>query len=130
MWNFLPLLSVHISPGFPPFLDALFKSVEVYMNQKLVTSASTLYPYKAMIDTLLNTSKDMKESGQLDCQLFAKDTPFYMEKADPWNGELLLFLKKSLTFLSLLKLLDLEAPLCKRFKDLNYFLFMYISRVQ
>ena len=69
-------------------LHSLFKSVEVYMNQKLVTAASTLYPYKAMIDTLLNTTSEAKRSGQLNGQLYVKDTAYYMDNNDPWTGEL------------------------------------------
>ena len=69
-------------------LHALFKSVEVSLNQQLVTGASTLYPYKAMIDTLLNTTSEAKKSGQLNGQLFAEDMPYYMDTSDPWNGEL------------------------------------------
>ena len=40
------------------FMQSLFSQVDVYFQQKLVSSSSTNYPYKAMMDVLLNFGQD------------------------------------------------------------------------
>ena len=40
------------------FMQSLFSQVDVYFQQKLVSSSGTNYPYKAMMDVLLNFSQD------------------------------------------------------------------------
>ena len=54
------------------WLHALFSQVEVFLNNKLVTPSSTAYPYRAYIETILNFSKDAKDS-HLTSALFYKD---------------------------------------------------------
>ena len=54
-------------------LHSLFSQVDVYFQQKLVSTSGNNYPYKAMFDTLLNYSEE-SQSTQLQTQLFYKDT--------------------------------------------------------
>ena len=54
-------------------LHSLFSQVDVYFQQKLVSTSGNNYPYKAMFDTLLNYSGE-SQSSQLQTQLFYKDT--------------------------------------------------------
>jgi hypothetical protein len=51
---------------------ALFSQVESILNNKLVTPSSTANPYRAYIETILNFSKDAKDS-HLTSALFYKD---------------------------------------------------------
>lgn len=53
------------------FLQTMFSQVEVTMQGKLITSTSSHYPYKAIIQTLLSNGGDAKES-QLTSQLYVK----------------------------------------------------------
>jgi hypothetical protein len=53
------------------WMHALFSQVEVFLNNKLVTPSSTAYPYRTYIETILNFSKDAKDS-HLTSALFYK----------------------------------------------------------
>ena len=64
------------------FMQSLFSQVDVYFQQKLVSSSSTNYPYKAMMDVLLNFGQDAT-STQLQTQLYYADTPGSMDHTDP-----------------------------------------------
>ena len=55
------------------WLHSLFSQVDVYFQQKLISSSGTTYPYKAMIDTSLNYGSDSRES-QLQAALYYKDS--------------------------------------------------------
>jgi hypothetical protein len=50
---------------------ALFSQFEVLLNNKLVTPSSKAFPYRAYIETILNFSKDAKDS-HLTSALFYK----------------------------------------------------------
>ena len=63
-------------------MHALFSQVEVYLNNKLVTPSSTLYPYRACMETVLNFSKDAKAS-HLTSALFYKDQAGKMVAVNP-----------------------------------------------
>ena len=54
------------------FLHSLWSQIDVYFQQKLVSSSGTNYPYKAMLDVLLNYGREAKES-QLQAALYFKD---------------------------------------------------------
>jgi hypothetical protein len=60
----------------------LFSQVEVFLNNKLVTPSSTAYPYRAYIETILNFSKDAKDS-HLTSALFYKDKAGKMDAVNP-----------------------------------------------
>lgn len=63
------------------FLHALFSQVDVSLNERLVSSSNNTYPYRAMIETLLNHGFDTKTS-QLSSELFFKDTAGRMNVFD------------------------------------------------
>jgi len=67
------------------FLDSMFQQIDVVMNHVVVTSSENTYPYKAYIDELLTTSKEVK-STKLQSQLFIADTGYHFDDADPYVG--------------------------------------------
>lgn len=54
------------------FLQALFSQVDVSLNERVISSSSNTYPYRAYIETLLNYGEDAKKS-LLSCECFFKD---------------------------------------------------------
>ena len=64
------------------WMHALFSQVEVFLNNKLVTPSSTAYPYRAYIETIVNFSKDAKDS-HLTSALFYKDKAGKMDAVNP-----------------------------------------------
>jgi hypothetical protein len=64
------------------FLQSLFSQVNVSLNDKLITPSATTYPYRAMIETLLNFGPAAKQS-QMTSGLYYKDTPGKMEVLNP-----------------------------------------------
>ena len=61
------------------FLHSLFSKVELKLNGKQVCSMNNrIYPYRAMLETLLNYGSDAK-SSHLECELYYKDTAGAME---------------------------------------------------
>ena len=67
------------------FLQSLFSQVNVSLNDKLITQSATTYPYRAMIETLLNFGPAAKQS-QMTSGLYYKDTPGKMEVVNPLAG--------------------------------------------
>ena len=64
------------------FLHSLFSQVDVSLNERLISPSTNTYPYRAMIETLLNYGEDAK-SSQLTMSLFYKDTPGKMNAVNP-----------------------------------------------
>ena len=64
------------------FLHSLFSQVDISLNERLISPSTNTYPYRAMIETLLNYGEDTK-SSQLSMALFYKDTPGKMDFMDP-----------------------------------------------
>ena len=64
------------------WIHILFSQVEVFLNNKLVAPSSTAYPYRAYIETILNFSKDAKDS-HLTSALFYKDKAGKMDAVNP-----------------------------------------------
>ena len=60
-------------------LHSLFSQVEVFLNDKLISSSSNTYAYRAYLKTLLNYGKAAKES-QLTASLWYKDTTNHMNE--------------------------------------------------
>ena len=54
-------------------LHTLFQTVELEVNDKLVTDPNTSYPYRAYIEALVNTSKNRFDT-RMKCQRWEKDT--------------------------------------------------------
>lgn len=71
--------------AFKNHMSTLFRQVDVMLNQKTIApDTSVNYPYKTLIDVLLNFSHDAKES-QLSGELYYKDSPGRMDDV-PKNG--------------------------------------------
>jgi hypothetical protein len=59
-------------------MHSLFSDVSVNLNEKLVSPPTSLYPYRAYIETLLSYGPAAKES-QLTGVVWYKDTPFLQQ---------------------------------------------------
>jgi len=68
------------------FLQSLFSQIDVSIQEKVLSSTSGYYPYKAYIQTLLKYGSDAKNS-QLSTQLWVKDTPSHFDDVDFTNGD-------------------------------------------
>lgn len=66
------------------FLHTLFSEVQIYLNNKLVSFPSHMYPYRAYIESLLNYDEPAK-SSHLQQSLWFKDTAGYMDAVDANN---------------------------------------------
>ena len=64
------------------WLQLLWNQVDVFLQQKLVSSSETNYAYKALTDVLLNYGVDA-ELTQLQTQLFYRDSSGRMDHTDP-----------------------------------------------
>ena len=64
------------------FLHSLFSQVDVSLNERLISPSTNTYPYRAMLETLLNYGEEAKTS-QLSMSLFYKDTPGKMDAVNP-----------------------------------------------
>ena len=64
------------------FLHSMFNQVDVHLNDRMVSTASNTYAYRAMIETLLTYGSDAKTS-HLTAGLFYKDTAQRMDATDP-----------------------------------------------
>ncbi|CAH3044872.1 unnamed protein product [Porites lobata] len=64
------------------FLHSLFPQVDVSLNERLISPSTNTYPYRAMIETLLNYGEEAKTS-QFSMAMFYKDTPGKMDVANP-----------------------------------------------
>jgi hypothetical protein len=62
----------------------LFSDVNVSLNEKLVSAPSSMYPYRAYIETLLSYGSAAKES-QLTSVMWYKDTPGQQGKRTKGN---------------------------------------------
>ena len=94
-------------------LQTMWKQVDVYFEGQLMTSADTNYPYRAMIQTLLNFGQGAKIT-QLQSQLFFKDTAGALDDAE---GNANSGLAARALFTSESKIIQVEGPLMT---DLNY----------
>ncbi len=92
------------------FLQSMFSQCEVSLNERLVSPSSTNYSYRAYMETLLNYSREAKES-QLTSSMFYKDTAGQHDNpdvtADPGNEGL----RKRHEFSSRSKTLDMTGPI-------------------
>ena len=64
------------------WMQSLWSQVDVYLQQKLVSTSGTNYPYKAMFDVMLNYGLDAKAT-QLQSQLYYKDSAGAMDHTKP-----------------------------------------------
>ncbi|XP_035204788.1 uncharacterized protein F54H12.2-like [Stegodyphus dumicola] len=63
------------------FLHSLFSQVDISLNERLISSSNNTYPYRAIIEKLLNHGFDTKTS-QLSSELYFKDTAGRMNVFD------------------------------------------------
>ena len=90
-------------------LQSLFRQVDLSLQQQVMTSGVGLnYSYKAMLDTLLQFEEDPKET-QLQSQLYHKDSPGYMDDADPKEGANIGLMMRS-TYTAKGNFVELEGP--------------------
>ena len=68
------------------FLHSLFSQVDISLNGTLITSSTSTYPYRAMLETLLTYGQDAK-SSQLTSALYYKDTSGNMDSLDFANAD-------------------------------------------
>jgi hypothetical protein len=61
------------------FFYSMFSSKDLYLNNKLVSSDSDLYPYRAYIENLLSYSKDCQDTQLKAFELWDKDTATHMQ---------------------------------------------------
>lgn len=66
-------------------LPALFSQVDVFVQNRLVSSSTGNYSYKAMLQTLLKYGKSSKQT-QFTSQLWYDDTPGFMDDCNVQNG--------------------------------------------
>ena len=64
------------------WLQSLWNQLDVFFQQKLVSSSGTNYAYKALMDVLLNYGYDATNT-QLQTQLYYKDTAGSMDHTKP-----------------------------------------------
>ena len=63
-------------------VSSLFSQVDILLGGKVISSSTNTYPYRAYIETLLNYSKEAKET-QLGMDFFYKDTAGHLDELDP-----------------------------------------------
>lgn len=66
-------------------LHSLFSQVDVELNERLITTSSNTYPFRAYIETLLNHEYECKDT-YLQSELWYKDTPGNFNQVDPAGG--------------------------------------------
>lgn len=66
-------------------LHSLFSQVDVSLNDRIISSSNNTYPYRAIIEKLLNHGHDAKIS-QLSSELFYKDTAGKMNSYKEADG--------------------------------------------
>ena len=64
------------------FLHSLFSQVDVSLNERLISASTNTYPYRAMIESLLNYGGEAKAS-QLSMAMFYKNTAGKMNVVSP-----------------------------------------------
>ena len=56
------------------FMHALFNEVDLYLNNKLVSSSTDTYPYRAYLENLLTYGKEAKNTHLDACVVWKPDT--------------------------------------------------------
>ena len=103
-----PLLDMeHVSVS-NMILSSMFSEVNVTLQGKSITSTTSHYPYKCMIETLLSDGSESKES-QLTSQLFLKDRSGHLDDSDVNTGQNTALYNRAKYFAQS-KTVDLEGP--------------------
>ena len=90
-------------------MQTMFQAIDITLQGKPVTSTTSHYPYKSIIETLLSYGYDAKRS-QLTAQLFYKDRGNNLDDNNVSAGQNSGLYERSLFFTSN-KSVDLEGPL-------------------
>ena len=92
------------------FMHSMFRQVDIYLQDQLINSSETTYPYKAYMDVLLQKDQAAK-SSELQAQLFYQDR-FINETTDgePITGTNYGLITRSLYFKQSREV-DMEGPL-------------------
>jgi hypothetical protein len=64
---------------------SMFRNVDCEINGKTITEAGNLYPYKALMWTVLNNSKDYLEMAGI-CDGYQRDTPGHVGETSAQSG--------------------------------------------
>ena len=93
-------------------LHSLFSQVDVSLNERLISPSTNTYPYRAMIETLLNYGEDAK-SSLLSIAMFYKDTPGSMDVVNPVadDADANMGLKARYTFTKESNTVDIMGPI-------------------
>lgn len=91
------------------FMHSLFSQVDVSLNEVLVSASTNTYPYRAIIENLLNYGSDAKE-GKLGAAMFSKDSADHMDATDVTTGWNVGLVKRS-KFLAGGKIVDMVGPI-------------------
>ena len=75
----------HVAP-INDILNALFMSMEMELGGVLVTDPNTKYPYRAIIENLINYNKLISDT-RLVAEGWKKDTTEHCQVTDPNNGD-------------------------------------------
>ncbi|XP_067233779.1 uncharacterized protein F54H12.2-like [Chanodichthys erythropterus] len=86
----------------------IFSQVDVSLGDRLISQSSSTYPYRAIIESLINYGKDALES-LFSAGLFYKDTAGQMDVADPAGANA--GLTKRARYTSESKTVELLAPI-------------------
>ena len=94
------------------FLHSLFSQVDVSLNERLISASANTYPYRAMIESLLNYGEEAKTS-QLSMAMFYKDTAGKMNVVNPLaaDDEANLGLKARYEFTKESRTVDMMGPI-------------------
>ena len=76
---------VNVSP-VNNFFHSLFSSMDLYLNNKLITNNSDTYPYRAYIENLLSYSGESKSTHLKAGEMWVEDTPAKFDKPDLDGG--------------------------------------------
>ena len=102
------------------WLHSLWSQIDISLNGKLITSSSNLYPYKSMINVLLNEPTSALGSV-LQSQLYYKDSSGIMDAIEPLgSGQMGLFKRYHMSKLS--QTVDMEGTLRQDFMDVKRYL--------
>lgn len=94
------------------FLQTLFSQCEVSLNERLVSPSSNNYPYRAYLETLLNYSREPKDT-QLTSSLFYKDEAGKFDECNPLADEDVVNsgLKKRQQLSARSRIIDMTGPI-------------------
>ncbi|XP_048020933.1 uncharacterized protein F54H12.2-like [Megalobrama amblycephala] len=86
----------------------IFSQVDVSLGDRLISQSSSTYPYRCIIESLINYSKDALES-LFSAGLFYKDTAGHMDATDPASHNH--GLKKRASYTTNSRVVELLAPI-------------------